>query len=81
MADTPAPILNATGRTVVAVLVMLFCGWIIVWTMLWGQPANSLHASALSWGFTVLVCTMAGLGFGAVLPYIPDLIGKKTMVP
>ncbi|MBX9757226.1 MAG: hypothetical protein K2Y29_00505 [Beijerinckiaceae bacterium] len=43
---------------------------IVTWK---GDPSNSLHTSAQSWGFTVFGGILAGLGFGAVAEFVPFL--------
>jgi drug/metabolite transporter (DMT)-like permease len=49
-----------------AVVGLIFCGATIAWLIAWGQPDNSLHASALSWSYTLAAGLFAGVGFGAI---------------
>ena len=55
-------IINKTGRAVITIGVLLFAIGIIIFTILSGDPHNSLHQSALSWSYTLVIFTMLGLG-------------------
>jgi hypothetical protein len=68
-------IINNTGKAIVAITLMLFCLGTIVWLLIEGQPGNSLHASALSWSYTVLVVAAAALGLDvAIAKILPALV-------
>jgi amino acid transporter len=54
-----------------AVVGLIFCAATIVWIILYGKADNSLHASALSWSYSLAVGIFAGVGFGAVAYLIP----------
>ena len=54
-----------------AVAGLIFFGGIVVWTILYGKPENSLHVSAQSWSFTLCAGLFAGVGFGAIAHLIP----------
>ncbi len=41
------------------------CAQVVGYVLLWGDPANTLHTSALSWAFTLAGMTIGGYIFGA----------------
>lgn len=59
-------LVNKTIRAICVIGVLLFALGTIVWVMLYGQPANSLHASALSWSYTLIGFTLLALGIDRV---------------
>jgi hypothetical protein len=59
------PIVNNTYRAVITIALMIFSVGTIVWLLAKGVHDNSLHASALSWSYTMLVACMVGLGVDA----------------
>lgn len=61
-------ILNTTGRSVLAIAVILFCCTIIVVVLLRGDPANSLHGSALAWSYSLVGAILVTLGVAAAIP-------------
>lgn len=61
-------LLNATGRAVIAISVLLFCAGTIVSLLTYGNPHNSLHESALGWSYGLIGLILAGLGIAAALP-------------
>lgn len=68
-------IINKTGKAVVAITLMVFCIVTIIWLLLYGQPGNSLHASALSWSYTVLVVAAGALGLDtAIAKLLPSMV-------
>lgn len=72
------PIINKNGRAVAAVAVLLFCVGTIAWLLLKGDPANSLHQSALSWSYTIILVAMAALGLNVTAEAVAQLlVGKK----
>jgi hypothetical protein len=62
MTDTTDPLINKTGRAVITIGVLVFAIGIIVYALLAGDPDNSLHQSAMSWSYTLVIFTMLGLG-------------------
>jgi uncharacterized membrane protein YdcZ (DUF606 family) len=50
-----------------------FCVLLIVFVVVRGDPANSLHQSALAWAFALFGGVLAGIGFGAVAQLLPGL--------
>jgi Co/Zn/Cd efflux system component len=69
--------INNTGKAVVAILVLLFNIVCIVWLMAYGHAENSLHASALSWSYTLTALVLGGLGIGSLAPSIMEALVKK----
>jgi hypothetical protein len=64
------PLANKTIRAVTVLSVLCFAAGTIVWLLAWGQPANSLHASALSWSYSLAgFCLVALLGEAALATY------------
>ncbi len=45
---------------------LFICSQLVGYVVVWGDPANTLHASALSWAFTLAGMTIGGYIFGAV---------------
>ena len=52
-------------RRRITVCTLLGCGAIIFYVIGYGEPANTLHQSALSWAFTLAGATIGGYIFGA----------------
>lgn len=70
MSDTTVPAvrpphMNNTLSVVLAMLVLAFHSSIIVGCLLSGDPANSLHTSAMSWAFATDILILAGFGIGS----------------
>ena len=42
------------------------CAQLVIYVVAWGNPENTLHASTLSWAFTLAGMTIGGYIFGAV---------------
>lgn len=76
MADVQPVSFNNTWKAVITITTLLFNAGIIVFCLLKGEPANSLHSSALGWAFIVDIGIIAGLGIGAALPTIVQLTSK-----
>jgi len=55
---------RGTRRKIVRIT-LLACALIVFYVVGWGDPANTLHASALSWAFTLSGATIGGYIFGA----------------
>lgn len=68
--------LSRKNRLWASGLTCLFCAGLIVWTTVYGSPANSLHGSAQAWSFALLAGILAGMGFGAIAQFFP--IGGKS---
>jgi hypothetical protein len=64
-------------RTILGVMGMLFCGYIILVCTYTGRADNSLHSSSLAWAWTGFLGILAGVGFGAIVQFIPALTAKK----
>jgi hypothetical protein len=71
------PIINRTGRAVTALAVLVFCLGTIAWLILNGSPTNSLHQSALSWSYTIILVTMAALGLNVTAETVAKLLTAK----
>lgn len=63
-------LLNGTGKAVVALLVLMFCIGTIIFLLAYGNSANGLHVTALSWSYLLIGALLAGLGIGAALPSV-----------
>lgn len=59
------------SKLMFAVAGLIFFGGVIVWTIIYGKPENSLHVSAQSWSFMLCAGLFAGIGFGAIAHLIP----------
>jgi len=70
MTDSPTSIveINETWKTVIIIVVLIYNGLLSAAVVMWGDPANSLHTSALAWSFATGAAILAGLGFGSVVP-------------
>ncbi len=55
---------RSTRRSIVYVT-LSFCAVLSAYVIGWGDPANTLHTSALSWAFTLAGMTIGGYIFGA----------------
>lgn len=72
------PIVNRTARAVISVAVLVFSIGVIVWLLFYGKPENSLHQSALSWSYFLLIFTMLALGLeGAAGTFISAVVLKQ----
>jgi hypothetical protein len=59
------------SKIIFAIVTLLFCASVIVWIILYGKGDNSLHASALSWSFSIAAGVLAGIGFSVVAYLVP----------
>lgn len=59
-------------------LALGFNASIISWIVFFGASGNLLHQQALSWCFTLSALVLAGLGIGATMPDIGNLVGRVT---
>lgn len=71
------PIINKTGRAVTALAVLAFCLATVIWLLVYGAPANSLHQSALSWSYTIILVAMAALGLNVTAETVVQLLTAK----
>lgn len=72
------PHMNNTLNVVLALIVLAFNAAIILYCILAGSPANSLHTSAMAWAFGTSILILAGFGIGSKLP---DLVSALTGKP
>lgn len=70
-------IANHTIRAIIGVVTMFICWGMIGYLVRNGSPTNSLHESALSWGFTLIGVILIAFGLGAAIPTILDTIRGK----
>lgn len=78
MEDEPKPLVGKTLRTVTTAVSLTFSLGLIIYLVWDGNPENSLHQSALSWGFTILGVLLAGVGFSAITPVLPGLVNRRS---
>jgi len=69
------------SKLMFAVAGLIFFGGVIVWTLIYGKPENSLHVSAQSWSFMLCAGLFAGVGFGAVAHLIPGFKAPEAVPP
>lgn len=74
------PIVNSTIRAVVVICVLLFSLATIVYLIRYGQPGNSLHSSALSWSYTLIVFTLIALGVDKAIVVAVSTMTGSTLV-
>ena len=72
----PESPVNRTGQAIIGITVLILCGVLVVWLMMFGKADNSLHSSALSWSFTLIGVIVIGFGIGAALPQILELVRR-----
>jgi hypothetical protein len=73
---TEAPAFNNTLKCVLTVATLVFHAGIVLFCLRWGDPANSLHSSAMAWAFAVSAGILAGLGIGAITPALLETVKK-----
>jgi hypothetical protein len=77
-APVAAPIVNATIRAVVTLSVLAFAIGMIVFCVVGGNAANSLHQSAMSWSYMLVIFTMVALGIdSAAVSFITTMRATK----
>ncbi len=69
------------SKLVFAAAGLIFFGGVIVWTLVYGKPENSLHVSAQSWSFMLCAGLFAGIGFGAIAHLIPGFKAPEKSTP
>ena len=57
---------SRSTRRAIVVCTIVFCAIVIGYVVALGDPANSLHQSALSWAFTLAGATLGSYIFGSV---------------
>lgn len=68
--------LNRTWQGIVALFALVFNASVILYVILAGEPANSLHVSALAWAWGSGLAILAGLGIGSSLEVILPFFRK-----
>jgi hypothetical protein len=76
MADATPPAFNNTFKCALTITTLVFHAGIVLFCLRWGDPANSLHSSAMAWAFAVSAATLAGIGIGAITPAILEATKK-----
>ncbi len=67
MTDTPQNYMpRRSTRRKIVYATLFTCAQMAFYIIGWGDPANTLHTSALSWAFTLAGATIGGYIFGAV---------------
>jgi ABC-type antimicrobial peptide transport system permease subunit len=61
------PIPSRTNRKNFVIATILFCWGLVGYIVFAGDPQNSLHQSALSWGFMLMASVIFAYVFGAVI--------------
>lgn len=74
--DAPAISMNSSWRTFFAATSLAFAAYMILWLVVSGNPANSLHQSALSWFFVLYGGILAALGVPSVATLAISLLKK-----
>lgn len=77
MTDDTTTYVNNTGRAALALVALAFNAAIILYLIYYGKAENSLHASALAWSYATSIALLAGLGLGAALPTVLQILGAK----
>jgi hypothetical protein len=79
MTDTPTEEtpLGPRTRVTAAAIGGSFAMGMAIYLVLKGSPTNSLHESALSWSYLMMVGILIGLGFGAIKDLMPSWFVKK----
>lgn len=60
------PLPKRSTRRRIVIGTMVFCAAVIVGVLWKGDPANSLHVSALSWSYATFIGVVFAYVFGAV---------------
>lgn len=71
------PLPNRSTRKRFVIYMLLFCGFVIGYTIGWGNPGNSLHVSAMAWAWGVAATTFFAYVFGAVIDNLNVMRHKK----
>lgn len=70
------PIVNRTLRAVLGIGTIAFCMVVVVYLIFHGKADNSLHQSALSWSYTLIIILLVAFGLGNALPVLVTLLPK-----
>lgn len=70
------PLVNKTLRAVLGIGTIAFCMATIVYLIWHGKADNSLHASALSWSYTIIIAMLIAFGLGNAIPALINLLPK-----
>lgn len=71
------PLPNRSTRKRFVIYMLVFCAIVIGYTILAGDPANSLHVSAMAWAWGVAATTFFAYVFGAVVDNFNVMRHKK----
>lgn len=52
-----------------------------VWLLGWGNPANSLHVSAQSWGFLIIIGVLGSMGLASFAPAVFSALAATRKTP
>lgn len=75
--DAPSARSAWNVRIIFGSAALAFCLAVISFIVVKGTPGNSLHDSALSWSFMLVIAILAGFGVGTVAEPILALFKKK----
>jgi hypothetical protein len=68
MSDIPQEyVASATTRRRIVVTSLLISWGFIAWLILRGNPANSLHESALAWSYAYNILVLFAYSFGTII--------------
>lgn len=70
LGQTPA---SRQWLLIFAGVVLVFAAGLVVGTTIYGSPGNSLHVSAQSWGFFLILSVLVSLGLAKVVDKMPGL--------
>lgn len=72
-------------RKQLVIATLLFCWTVIAWVVLYGDPINSLHQSAMAWSFASYIGVIFAYAFGAVIDnwnlfksVIPNVVASQA---
>lgn len=72
------PIVNKTARAIITIAVLIFAIAVIVFCVLKGDPANSLHQSAMSWSYMLIIFTMVALGIDSAAISVISMLREPS---
>jgi hypothetical protein len=76
------PLINTTGRAIVALSILGFAVACITYLLCYGEPTNSLHQSALSWSYMLIIFMALALGIdSAAANWIMSAYSGKPPTP
>lgn len=62
--EAPSAVASWNVRVIFGSIVLAFCLATVSWVTVFGSPTNSLHQSAQSWSFGIIIAILAGFGVG-----------------